>query len=362
MHRDKAHRPAGILPRLSLALRAATPRTTAIALLAAALAPAALADAGSRATSSLSTPIALALFDDPSTSTDAAPAALSESSPGAPVSAADATAHSPEKPLPSWTVRLQPVAWFASPSGTLKLPVNSGNGPAGFAGESDDVDLDDLDLDRARLRPAGQVIIAAGDWMFSFSGASYDIGLEDVSAPRDFRLGAVALSAGQSFNIDFEMGLYELTAGYRILRHDFAAASKRPADAIPLIIDVHAFAGARFYDLSIDFRRTSAGAGASTAAFDELIVEPLIGLRLDAAFDEHFGIGVLAAVGYLPGDNPGVVSFDISAGFTWRPLPYVGATIGYRQHAYDLQKGDGASTFEYDGRLAGLFAGLEITF
>lgn len=263
---------------------------------------------------------------------------------------------------PAWTVHIQPLLWYAAPSGELRLPTNSGNGPAGFTGDADTIGLNTLDIDRARLRPAGQATLSAGDWLFTFAGTNYEVSRSGVVAPEALRVGAVAVASGQTFDIDFELGLYEVGLGYRLWSKDFAADSTSPSSAVPVVLDLHLVGGVRAYDLTINFERTTAGSGASTAGFDELFIEPYLGARLDASFDHQFSVGLLATVGYLPGDNPGSLSLDIVAGFTWRPHPNIGVLIGYRQLAYDLEKGDGADTFAYDGRLAGLLAGIDIAF
>lgn len=299
---------------------------------------------------------ALTFADEPVAATD--PAAPPAAAPALDNAASD----HPASDHPSWTVHIQPLLWYAAPSGDIRLPTNSGNGPAGFTGDAGKIGLNTLDIDRARLRPAGQATLSAGDWLFTFAGANYQVSRSGVVAPEALRVGAVAVASGQTFDVDFELGLYEVGLGYRLWNKDFAADSSSPSSAVPIALDLHLVGGVRAYDLTINFERTTTGSGASTAGFDELFIEPYLGARLDATFDHQFSVGLLATVGYLPGDNPGSLSLDIVAGFTWRPHPNIGVLIGYRQLAYDLEKGEGADTFAYDGRLAGLLAGIDIAF
>ena len=271
--------------------------------------------------------------------------------------------------LSKWTVRIEPKIWYAAPSGKLRLPQTSDPSPPiderGALPPPTPTDtgrprLDDLDADRARIRPAGDIRISAGDWLFSFSGAQYEISRDSVLAQRPFRLAGIDVAAGDPFQLNFELGLYELSLGYRVWQKDFQADSAKPQDAVPVVMNLYVLGGVRFYDVTIDFRAApSTGQG---SRFDDLLTEPLLGARLETALTDQFGIEVQTSVGYLPGSDTTTFSVDVVAGFYWRPTQNLGLVIGYRQLAYDLEQGDGPSKFEYQGRLAGLFTGVEIRF
>jgi opacity protein-like surface antigen len=333
-------------------------RAAILALVCGGVAPAALAqDAPSPASTELRAG-SLALESQPEPATNGATSeAAAAAAPASPL------ADQPAK----WTVRIEPKLWFAAPSGKLRLPGASGgtppvlvrgDDPPPMSTDSGRVRLDSLDTDRTRLSPAGDVRIGAGDWLFSFSGANYEISLDSVTADEPFRFAGVDLAAGDVFSIDFEIGLYELSAGYRVWNKDFRTDSSSPSAAANLVMNLYVLGGVRFYDATINF----ASAGGASSGFDDLFIEPLIGARLETALTEQFGIEVQTSVGYLPGDDKSSFSVDIVAGFYWRPTPNLGVVLGYRQLAYELEDGEDAAKFEYEGRLAGLFTGVEIRF
>lgn len=261
-----------------------------------------------------------------------------------------------------WTVRILPTLWYTGPSGKLTLPVTSGNGPGSVTSVGTDVDIDDLGLDKTRLRPAGEAQIASGHWRFTFSGTQFELSDHNATAPAGFQLGAVSIAAGDQVRSNFEFGAYELTAGYRVWDRDFSAGTGGARTNLPVTAELYLFAGARAYDLSMSVERTSAGTGPSLASYDELLIEPLIGGRAEVAFDNAFGIEVLTSFGYLPCSEQSTISFDIAAGFFWRPTEHLGLLLGYRQLAFDIEDGEDLGKFRYDGRLAGLYTGLEIGF
>lgn len=292
-------------------------------------------------------------LDEPTTSPPGEPSpTISESA-----ASSSTPAHlDADRPTP-WTVRILPKLWFAAPSGKLRMPLATGAPATNDTGKAR---VNDLDFDRTRLRPAGDVRIEAGDWYFAFSGAQYEISRDSVTADTDFRLAGLNIASGDAFALNFELGLYELNAGYCVWAKDFQADSKNPSDALPIVLKLYLLGGVRFYDMTVDFR--TLGAGGRSSNFDNLFTEPLIGARLDAAFTSQFGVEVQTSVGYLPGNNDTSFSVDVVAEFYWRPLPNFGVLLGYRQLAFDVESGEDAGKFEYDGRLAGLFTGVEIRF
>jgi hypothetical protein len=258
-----------------------------------------------------------------------------------------------------WTLRIDPVLWFTAASGDLKLPVNSGNGPGSVTAPSNEVRLSQLNLDGTELRPAGAFTIASERWRFSFMGAYTDLDKSDVQAGRAFQLGAVSVAAGDRFNVDFQLGTYELNVGYAVIdRYDFGSELGDDSVEFSLI----ALGGVRVYDVSFDFARTSTGTGPTQADYSDLFLEPLAGLRAELALTRSFAIDAQLTAGYAPFGDKETVSIDILAGFSWYPLDNLGLTVGYRQIAYDLSDGNGLGSFEYSGRLAGLFTGITLKF
>jgi hypothetical protein len=265
-------------------------------------------------------------------------------------------------PDPSWTVQIEPSFWYVSPSGKVKLPVNSGTGGAGFTTPGDSVRVDDLNLDTPRFEPSGEIHLSSGRWRVTFSGADYSLDRHDTVADSSFRLGSVVVAPGDTLDVDFHLTTVELTAGYRVWGRVFSSPefTEKPENAVESLARVYVIGGARIYDVGFDVARTS-GAYASADA-DEFFGEPIVGIRIEADLARNFTLDAQVTGGGLPAGDTTSYSVDIQAGFQWRPHPNVGVQIGYRQLAYWLSDGSDEDEFSYDGRLAGLFAGLVIRF
>ncbi len=260
---------------------------------------------------------------------------------------------------PVWTVQVEPSVWYVAPSGKVKLPVSSGTGPGSFTTPGESIKLERLNLDTPRFEPAGEIHLSSERWRFSFSGSTYGLEREGTTADSSFRLGAVEVAAGDAINVELDFTSVELTGGYRIWDRDFKAASEVPENAFDAVVRVYALGGARFYDVSFDLANRSAG---GAAAADEFFGEPIVGLRGEADFGEDFSLDLQISGGGFADSDRSSLSLDIVAGFQWHPTRYCGVQIGYRQLAFGLADGDELNEFEYNGRLAGLFAGLVLRF
>lgn len=251
-----------------------------------------------------------------------------------------------------WTIRLDPVAWWVSPSGKVRLP--SGGATAGGK-----VRLERLDLDTPELSPAGAVAINAGDFRFSFFGSSYsrDGG---TTADSSFRLGDVTLTPGDPFESTFEFSVFELTGAYRFYTYDFKERSEDKAGAADVAIDFYALVGARFFDMSIGVS-TGVGGGASSST-DQFFGDILGGIRVEVRLARQFNINAQLTGGGFGDSDRSSFSWDVALAAEWNPLENVGMQFGWRQIAYSFEDGDGAGKFEYDGAMAGVFAGVVIRF
>ena len=287
-------------------------------------------------------------------SAPSAPAAASTDPSASATPVADALA-------PAWRIQIEPSIWYVSPSGRVKLPVSSGTGPGGFTTAGDDVKLERLNLDSPRFEPTGEVHLTGARWRFTFSGATYSVE-QDTTADSTFRLGSITAAPGDRLDVDFDFTTVEATAGYRFLGRDFAdpARTEQPDQGVAAVGRVHALFGARFYDVGFDVR--TASGPFEQASADEFFAEPIAGLRAELDLAEAFSLDLQVTAGGLPAGDHTSYSLDIMAGFQWRPHPNVGLQIGYRQLAYWLSDGEDAEEFEYNGRLAGLFAGLVVRF
>jgi len=272
-------------------------------------------------------------------------------------------AHPAVPPLnfnPDWTFKFEPMLWYVGPSGKLRLPVNSGTGPGGFTTPGDEVRVNDLNLATTRVSPAGMLTVAHERWRFTFAGAAYSVSHGDVVADQGARIGAVAYGAGDHLSTSLDFATYEATVGYRLWAYDFAANSEQPGAATPAKIAFYGYAGARIYDLDTEVSRVSPGFASSS--FSHVFAEPILGVRIEATVAENFNLVLQLAGGLWPGSGTSTSSVDLLTAFEWRATKTLGLEIGWRQVAFDLKHGHDLDEFEYDGRLAGLFASIVIRF
>lgn len=267
-----------------------------------------------------------------------------------------------------WTVRVEPRAWWVSPSGSVRLP---GSTAAGNGGE---VKIERLNLDTPRFAPYGEVTIrtpiepdgSGGDWRLTFGGGSYSLDRDQTTADTGFQIGSVSVNPGDAMRTGFDMTLFEATAGYRFYGYDFKAGSQRPEEAFDAALDVFAVGGVRLYDVGIEVQRLTGsggvGGGATVADSQQVFVEPFAGVRCEMELARNFEADLQVSVGGFADSDKSSLSLDIQVGFAWRPWDQAGIQIGWRQIAYQLSDGQAPLEFEYNGRMAGLFAGVTVRF
>jgi hypothetical protein len=253
-----------------------------------------------------------------------------------------------------WTIQVEPMLWWTSPGGKIRLP-----GTSEGAASSDRVRVERLNLDTPRFSPAAEVHIDAEPWRFSLSAGAFSLSREETTADRSFQLGDVAVSEGDMLDTDFDYVTAELTVGRLMYRHDFAAASKQPEDAVPVLLSLYGLGGLRLYDLDIAVRDITTGVESASQQF---YVEPILGVRAELDIDRDYGLDLQISGGYYADSDRSVSSLDIIVGFRWTPTPNIGWQIGWRQILTWMEDGEGASEFEYSGGLAGLYTGVVIRF
>ncbi|MDX2147884.1 MAG: hypothetical protein SFZ23_10210 [Planctomycetota bacterium] len=257
-------------------------------------------------------------------------------------------------PDEQWTLRVEPSVWFVSPGGDLILPGGSGGGPT----QIDRVEISDLNIDTPRLSPYGKLHLRTGNFQLGLMGFSYSID-RDATMPRDVVLGDVRANAGDVLRTGLDYASFEAEGLYRIIDRPigFLSDGRRT-----LMSSVDLLAGIRVHDVAFEVDRVRGTAtGPSSASADEIFVEPIVGVRGELEFDETFNVHVQLSAGYWPTEQE-VLSWDVSAGFAYRPVPNLGVQIGYRQLAFRLESGEGAERFNYRGSLAGLYFGLFLRF
>jgi hypothetical protein len=258
-----------------------------------------------------------------------------------------------------WTIRLEPMLWYAGPSGKIKMPVSTDSMPSSGP-ESEKVRINALDADDTKLRPAGTVTIASDLLRFQFNGADFDGG-GGKTLDSSFRLGPINFAPGDDVDTSISFGTYELTASIRVYHTDFGRSTAKDTTWFDDIhLGVFALAGARLYDVDVEVRRNSPSPASIESS--HVWIEPIIGARLELNFNEDFAAWVQASGGAMPLDEHSSSSFDIAVGFEYRPIRNVSIQLGFRQLAFGLSDGENLEEFEWSGRLAGLFTGVVIRF
>lgn len=243
----------------------------------------------------------------------------------------------------TWTIRVQPRAWFVAPSGDIELP------SAALAGQS--VKLSTLDLDKAKLGPLGEVAIQSGPWMGILSAGSFDGSQARVSTTA-FTLGNTAVVPGDFITSDFRWTTIQAGVGYLAFAYDLEKGAS--GDTGNTRLRIHAIGGVRVNDVSMSISRP----GVSRSEGSRTFIEILGGAKANLQIASDFSIEIDGSIAGLHQS----FSYDICAAFAYRPCDNFGVQIGYRNLHMSGRSGDGADRFKYSGALAGLFAGVEFRF
>lgn len=255
-----------------------------------------------------------------------------------------------------WTVRFEPAVAYFGLSGDLTLPAETSPSP-GL-----EVTLEDLNLDSPRLSPFGELHFSRGKWRITLTGFGVSI---DRSTGATFagRLGDAPVAVGDLVNTDVSYTTFAILGSYRVWSRSLSVdAAGDPA--VGVAIDL--IGGARFHDVDYDLRITPALAPApgtpTTAGAEAFFAEPVVGARLDLDFSRDFGIDFYATGGGFGAADHTSYSFDLGVGFVYRPVDWLGTQVGYRLLAFSLSDGDGPDEFQWDGAVAGLYWGLQLSY
>jgi len=245
-----------------------------------------------------------------------------------------------------WTLRVQPVVWYAGYSGKLVLPGQSVGSSKTTVGE--------LNADNPRLTPAGSIQVGSGNWTFGVSGAVFSVNDRSATLARSGEIGSIAFSPGDTLRSSMDFSTLEATVAYRLGRWDLDGSKAGGVKVVPTL-DV--LAGARLYDTEYDITRVGGG----STSTDKFFAEPIAGVRGSVELAERFTIDVQLSMGAMAGSRE-TFSWDVMAGFSWHPVEHLGIVVGYRNLAFDLKSGDGTNKFQHDGAIAGLYFGIDVQF
>ncbi|MFZ4573536.1 MAG: hypothetical protein ACOYN0_04015 [Phycisphaerales bacterium] len=266
-----------------------------------------------------------------------------------------------------WTLRVEPVVWFTGPSGTLKLP-GSASGVGGSSagdggtvgalslqgGAAQDVDLRDLDIDTPEASPAIEINLGRGDWRFGLRAIDFS-GDQQAAANAGGSYGSLAYAAGDEVSTSLDYSQFELEVGYSLRKRDLSPYPQ----GFKFHSNFELIAGLRVYDFEWSVENTTAGGALGT---EETFWEPIVGAKISMELYEQFDIDLQLTAGGLPLGDDSSYSLDVIVGGAWRPVENVGVLVGYRLTGYDLSSGSGDEEFEWQGSMAGLYAGLVLQF
>jgi hypothetical protein len=230
-----------------------------------------------------------------------------------------------------WQASASLSLWRPALQDDLTLP----GGPA--------IKFEDPNLDEAELAPLLEARFWNEKWAIDVGGFLFEADSSSQSAA-GFQLGAVAVASGAAYSAEADYGAF-----WAILSRCVAEEPLEGPEETRGLLRLDLGAGVRVSDMSVEI-----ASGASRDVGDALWVEALavarLGVDLPAGvdFDIHGEIGGGA-------DSS---TWGIGTRLTWSPEPWWGAHVGYRFISTDLDD-DG---FEYEGALAGLYAGLTISF
>lgn len=278
--------------------------------------------------------------------------ALAQDAAGAEVAAA-AEPISPEPvsiPLSimdGWTLQFELLAHYIAPAGDITMPNSSGM-------DSEDVSVDEVNIDDNRVSPYIDLHLRRDKWRISVSGFWFSLDDRGATADETFQFGDLAIAAGDELESSFDFWTLEAVGSYRVFQDQTERNSR---GVIGAGVGVDLLAGVRLFDVDFEI---SAPAGTQSA--DNLWAQPVAGARMEVAIWEDFGFDVTSAFGYFPAGDSTSFSWDIVAAFHWRPWENVGIQIGYQQLAVTLEDGDDEDEFKWEGGMAGLFGGVLIRF
>lgn len=245
--------------------------------------------------------------------------------------------------FPKWTFEIAPSAWYVAPGGKGRLP-----------GSTSRQRFEDLNLDSPRFGPQIDLRFRSGSWGAEASGMHFEVSDREARQSDGGTLGDVSFSAGDTLSSDFKFTSIQLLGTYQVFGQtlSFREDGKRK-----FAYSLDARFGGRFYDAE---QKVASATGSDKG--DGTWIEPVAGARLDMEFHEFFALGVRTDFGYMPAGGNESFSWDIAVAGTLRPWENFAVEVGYRQLLVRLRDGDGTGRFQFDGAMAGLFAGVSLRF
>ncbi len=231
---------------------------------------------------------------------------------------------------------ITPIVWWSAIAADISIA------------PGDSFDVESIDADEPTFAAGAQARIDAQKLTFTLGGFHRSDDAGGVRTRDAIAAGSLVIGAGSRVDWDLDLTSVKATAGYRF---DPIIDTER----VTLALD--AYAGIRYFDLN--FRLTSP---AGVAAFDEQWALPVVGVRMRLDLPYEFDVLIETDLGYLPLGDTTATSWEIFAGVGYQPIPNVGVRVGFRHLSIRYTDDTGAGDEEFQGFLAGLYAGVVIRF
>jgi hypothetical protein len=244
--------------------------------------------------------------------------------------------------LSDWAASIEPMWWYPGLFGDLRIE-----------GSTSEAAIEDIGIDEPESTPAVEALLRDGDLTVHLSGFFFSQSA-NAEAQAPFTIGAYSASQGDTVSSSVDFASFEATVGTLLWERRLDAGERDPVE-----LRLDGYAGVRTYDF--DF---AVGPPGSVVARDGATwLDLIVGARLEVEITREFSFDVAADIGAMAWDGAGSASANIITGFQWRPVPNVGAQIGYRFMYIGYNDGDdGAEEFDFVGSLAGLYGSVVFRF
>lgn len=241
----------------------------------------------------------------------------------------------------SLRVEVKALAMFLAPGGRFIFP--------GTFRVGESIDVEAINLDSPRLSPGIEIDASLKQWRIRASYISFDQSDQGARSPTSRRVGDIDITKGDELVSSLRFDWGQVLVG-RVIYDRAVGENSR--------FQVTAGAGVRFYDISTSVVRIAGG----RADADPTFVEPILGTETRFTYREAYTFRLAIDAGISDWSDKTTQSWSITLESSVKLHDRVSAQFGYRILTFNLEEGDGASAFRFDGSLAGLYAGVSFAF
>ena len=235
-----------------------------------------------------------------------------------------------------YTLLASARGWYVAPGGDIT-----------FAGAgSSKTDLSYFNADSPKVRPAGEVRIAAGNFIIALGGANATAE-GNINASDSRRIGTINVTQGDALSTNLDYTTVQGIVGYKVYENAFNSGGTT-------LLRLYAVGGGRFSDTSFDVTRLAGG----KASIEITTGEPIIGALAELTLAEQFHIDLQVTGGGWSKSQ----SFDVAAVFGYTPVPWLSLEVGYRLLANNVKQDSAAGETKLNASYAGLLFGATFRF